>query len=120
LAQEPELLLLDEPTANLDLNYQIDFLELAEKLSRERGVTVIAAIHDLNLAAQFFNQFILVADKKIIAAGTPAQVLTSKNIQQAYGVNAVVQTNPLHGKLSITVLRRSGIAMSTGGSSTAP
>jgi len=106
LAQEPELLLLDEPTANLDLNYQMEFLELAERLSREKGVTIIAAIHDLNLAAQFFNQFILLGDKKVLAVGKPEEVLTSENIQLAYGVKAVVQPNPLHGKLMITVLRK--------------
>lgn len=105
LAQEPEILLLDEPTANLDLNYQVEFLELARRLNREKGVTVIAAIHDLNLAAQFFDYFILLSDKKILALGIPETVLTPENISFAYGIPVVVQRNPLHGKLHITVTR---------------
>lgn len=106
LAQEPELLLLDEPTANLDINYQLEFLELARTLNREKDITIIAAIHDLNLASQFFDSFILVSNKKILAAGKPEDVLTTENIYLAYGVNAVVQRNPLHGRPGITVLKR--------------
>lgn len=106
LAQEPELLLLDEPTANLDINFQVEFLELARKLNREKGITVIAAIHDLNLAAQFFDTFILLAEKKILSMGKPEEVLTEENIKRAYHAPAVIQRNPLHGKLTVTVLKR--------------
>ncbi|RJX25982.1 MAG: ATP-binding cassette domain-containing protein [Dethiobacter sp.] len=107
LAQEPDLLLLDEPTANLDINFQVEFLELARKLNREKGITVIAAIHDLNLASQFFEYFILLAEKKILSIGKPEEVLTPENINKAYRAPVVIQRNPLHGKLSITVLKRS-------------
>ncbi|NMB40680.1 MAG: ATP-binding cassette domain-containing protein [Firmicutes bacterium] len=106
LAQEPELLLLDEPTANLDINYQVEFMELIQKLNREKGITVIAAIHDLNLASQFFDTFLLLADKKILSIGKPEEVLTEENIYKAYRAPAVIQRNPLHGKLTITVLKR--------------
>ncbi len=109
LAQEPKLLLLDEPTANLDINFQVEFLELARKLNREKGITVIAAIHDLNLALQFFDSFILLAEKKILSVGKPEEVLTPENINRAYRAPVVIQRNPLHGKLSITVLKRSHI-----------
>ena len=106
LAQEPELLLLDEPTANLDINFQVEFLELLRKLNREKGLTVIAAIHDLNLAAQFFDTFILLAGKKILSMGKPEEVLTEENIMLAYRVPAIIQRNPLHGKLTVTVMKR--------------
>ena len=105
LAQEPEILLLDEPTANLDINYQVDFLELARKLNREKGITIIAAIHDLNLAAQYFDDFILLSDKKILAAGKPEEVLTPENMNIAYRTPVVIGRSPLHGKLVITVLK---------------
>ena len=108
LAQEPEILLLDEPTANLDINYQVEFLELAHRLNRERNVTVIAAIHDLNLAAQFFDYFILLSERKILALGLPEEVLTPEKIRSAYNASAVVQRNPLNGKLHITVTRNNG------------
>ena len=75
LAQEPELLLLDEPTANLDINFQVEFMELIQKLNRTKGITVIAAIHDLNLAAQFFDTFLLLAGKKILSMGNPEEIL---------------------------------------------
>ena len=106
LAQEPELLLLDEPTANLDINFQMEFLELARRLNRAKGTTIIAAIHDLNLALQFFDTFILLAEKKILSFGKPEEVLTAENIYRAYGAPAVIQRNPLHGKLTVTVLKR--------------
>lgn len=108
LAQEPEVLLLDEPTANLDLNYQVEFLELARALNRERNVTIIAAIHDLNLAAQFFDTFILLNGGKILSLGRPEDVLTPQNIRTAYGMEAVIQRNPLHGKLQLTVIKGNG------------
>ncbi|NLL58671.1 MAG: ABC transporter ATP-binding protein [Firmicutes bacterium] len=106
LAQEPELLLLDEPTANLDINFQVEFLELARRLNRAKGTTIIAAIHDLNLASQFFDTFILLAEKKILSFGKPEEVLTAENIYRAYGTPAVIQRNPLNGKLTVTVLKR--------------
>ncbi len=105
LAQEPELLLLDEPTANLDINYQVEFLNLVRRLNREKGITVIAAIHDLNLAAQFFDHFVLLAEKKILDVGKPETVLTTENISFAYGIPVAVQRNSLHGRPHITVLK---------------
>ena len=106
LAQEPELLLLDEPTANLDINFQVEFLELLRKLNRSKKITILAAIHDLNLAAQYFESFVLLAAKKILALGKPAEVLTPENIYTAYRTPVAVQRNPLHGKLSVTVLKQ--------------
>ncbi|MGM0653495.1 MAG: ABC transporter ATP-binding protein, partial [Bacillota bacterium] len=67
VAQQPEVLLLDEPTANLDIGYQTMLLDLAVRLNREQGVTVIAAIHDINLAVHHFNQFILLAGGRVLA-----------------------------------------------------
>jgi len=110
LAQEPEILLLDEPTANLDINYQVEFFELVRRLNRSSGVTIIAAIHDLNLAAQYFDCFILLSGKKIFSLGRPEEVLTADNIRAAYGAETVVQRNPLHGKLLITVIGKNGSA----------
>lgn len=115
LAQEPKLLLLDEPTANLDINYQVEFLELLRALNRTKGVTILAAIHDLNLAAQYFEYFVLLADKKILALGNPTKVLTPENIYTAYRIPVAVQRNPLHGKLNITVLKQRGARTKNGG-----
>lgn len=103
ICQQPKLLLLDEPTASLDIGYQYELLELAVKLNREKGITIIAAIHDLNLAAQFFDRFILLSGGKVLAAGRAEEVITAENIKTSYGVPAVIFRHPLHGHLQVSI-----------------
>ena len=110
LCQEPELLLLDEPTANLDISYQSTLLELAVALNREKGITVVAAIHDLNLATQFFDRFLLLAQGCLLAAGSAEEVITPENIEASYGVQAAVFRHPLHGRLQVSVPSRRNIS----------
>ncbi len=106
LAQEPQLLLLDEPTANLDLHYQLEVVELIQRLNRERNITVIAVLHDLNLAAMLGQRFILMHQGRIYAMGDAEEVLTAQNIQQVYGVPVVVTRHPLNGKPIILLSER--------------
>jgi iron complex transport system ATP-binding protein len=106
LAQEPQLLLLDEPTANLDLHYQLEVVELIQRLNRERGITVLAVLHDLNLAAMLGYRFILMHRGRIYALGNADEVLTPQNIQQVYGVPVVVTRHPLNGKPIILLAER--------------
>jgi len=106
LAQEPQLLLLDEPTANLDLHYQLEVVELVQRLNRERGITVLAVLHDLNLAAMLGERFILMHRGRIYAVGNADEVLTPQNIQQVYGVPVVVTRHPLNGKPIILLAER--------------
>ncbi|MER3499907.1 MAG: hypothetical protein IMHGJWDQ_000867 [Candidatus Fervidibacter sp.] len=113
LAQEPQLLLLDEPTANLDLHYQLEVVELLQRLNRERGITVMAVMHDLNLATLLGERFILMQQGRIYAMGTAEEVLTAQNIQQVYGVPVVVTRHPLNGK-PIVLLSERRIAPSAG------
>jgi len=101
LAQEPTLLLLDEPTSHLDIKFQIETLELVQRLNRERGVTVIAAMHDLNLAARYFPRLILF-QRGIVADAAPAEVLEPGVLRRVYGVN--VQVGILRGAEHISVL----------------
>lgn len=101
LAQQPSLLLLDEPTAHLDIKYQIETLELVQQLNRERGVTVIAAMHDLNLAARYFPRLLLF-QRGIVADASPAEVLESHLLGRVYGVN--VQVGILRGAQHLSVL----------------
>ncbi len=105
VCQQPEALLLDEPTANLDIGYQSMLLELAARLNREQGVTVIAAIHDINLAVHHFNRFLLLAGGRVLAAGRADEVITSDNIRKSYGVPATIYRHPLHGVLQVSVVR---------------
>ena len=104
LAQEPRLLLLDEPTANLDLAHQLRVLGLVRELVRETGMAAIAAIHDVELAARFGDRLVLLADGRVVAEGPPAEVLTADRLAQVYGVSAIVEPNPHVSGVRVTVL----------------
>ena len=97
LAQETEAILLDEPTANLDIGRQIEILDLIKSLCRENNMTVVAALHDLNLASQYCDQLMLINNGRIHAEGTPAMVINPENIEEVYGGGSYVHTHPLSG-----------------------
>jgi len=101
LAQQPSVLLLDEPTSHLDIKYQIETLELVQTLNRERAMTVVAAIHDLNLAARYFPRLILF-QRGIVADGGPAEVLESGLLSRVYGIH--VQVGILRGAEHLSIL----------------
>ena len=94
LAQEPEILLLDEPSAFLDLKHQVQVFELLRHLNRERGLTIIAALHELNLAALFFPRLVMLFDGRIHRDGSPNDVLTEKIIEEVYGIRVRVEKDP--------------------------
>ncbi len=98
LAQTPEILLLDEPTSHLDLNYQIETGELLQELCRDSGMTVVAVFHDLNLAARYCDELTLLAHGRILAQGGAAEVLTAENLHRAYGIKARVKKDLLTGR----------------------
>ena len=104
LAQEPEILLLDESTVFLDLKHQAQFLSLLKNLNAERNLTVIFVTHDVNLAAKNAPHVILLASGKIYAIGTPAEVITAENIQKVYEVNVGVDRDPHDGSPRVTLL----------------
>ncbi|MDI6892851.1 MAG: ABC transporter ATP-binding protein [Actinomycetota bacterium] len=101
LAQEPEILILDEPTSHLDINYQLEIMELARRLNGE-GLTVLTVLHDLNLASAYCERLVLLNDGKVFADGSVDEVLTPENIGKTFGVDVIVHRNPLTGKLYIT------------------
>ena len=104
LAQKPRLLLLDEPTANLDLRYQIRGLDCVRRLVRETGVAAVAALHDLELASRYCTRLVLMDRGAVVADGPPADVLTAERLRAVFGVVAHVAPNAATGGLSITVL----------------
>jgi len=106
LAQEPRLLLLDEPTVHLDISHQVEILELVRDLHRERGITVVAAMHDLNLAALYFDRLVLLEEGRIYADGSPAQVLTEETIDRVFSTQVRVEPHPTTGLPHIVVLPR--------------
>jgi iron complex transport system ATP-binding protein len=103
LAQQPSLLILDEPTSNLDIRHQIDILSLAQQLSRQRGLGVLVAIHDLSLAARFCDRLILVNQGQVVAEGTPDAVLTSDNLAAVFNVQAQPYYDPFTNDLKLSI-----------------
>jgi iron complex transport system ATP-binding protein len=103
LAQEPEILLLDEPSAFLDLKHQIQIFELMRRLNRERSLTIVAALHDLNLAALFFRRLVMLRAGKIHCDGAPSVVLTEKTIEEVYDIRVRVETDPAGQKPQVLI-----------------
>jgi iron complex transport system ATP-binding protein len=97
LAQETKAILLDEPTANLDIGRQVGILNLIKNLCRENSVAVLAALHDLNLAAQYCDRLVLINKGQVCAQGTPGEVITPRNIKEVYGADGCVYTHPING-----------------------
>ena len=97
LAQETKAILLDEPTANLDIGRQAEVLDLIKALCREDNLVVLAALHDLNMAAQYCDRLILINNGRIYAEGAPAEVITADNIAAVYGAESCVYAHPANG-----------------------
>ena len=106
LAQQPKVLLLDEPTASLDLGYQLEIASLLKQLNRERGVTMVLATHDLNLAASVCDTLVLVREGRVLMQGAAREVLTSSTVEQLYGVIADVSFHERAGHLTVVPVRR--------------
>jgi len=106
LAQQAEILLLDEPTASLDLGYQFDIAALLARLNRERDLTIVVATHDLNFAASLCHSIVMLAEGRVVAAGPTGDTLTSMSIQTLYGVVADVYPHHAAGHLTVVPLRR--------------
>jgi iron complex transport system ATP-binding protein len=100
LAQQPTLLILDEPTNHLDLQHQIELLALVRRM----GITTLATIHDLNLAAAYCDRLYVIKGGEIVAHGTPHEVITEQLLASVFGVNAIVDAHPVSGYPRITLL----------------
>ncbi len=97
LAQEPHVLLLDEPTANMDLHFQVAILDLVRELAAARHLGVLAALHDLQLAALYCDEVALLSDGQRVAQGPPERVLTAPLLRSTYGQDVVLSPHPTHG-----------------------
>ena len=104
LAQKPEILLLDEPTSSLDINYQGEIYDLLNYLNQEFNLTIVTVSHDLNLTAQYCEELLLLKEGEIYAAGSAEEVLTEENIKAVYQTEVMIKTNPLSNKPFITLV----------------
>lgn len=114
LAQSPDVLLLDEPTASLDLHYQLEIAALLAQLNRERSVTMVLATHDLNLAASLCRTLVLLRDGEVLAHGATADVLTADAVRALYGVEADVRYHDGAGHLTVVPVRVRSAAVTRG------
>jgi iron complex transport system ATP-binding protein len=104
ICQQPQIMLLDEPTASLDLAHQVRIMDLMEKLKAEKEVTVIMVSHDLNIAAMYADQLLLLKAGEIISIGLPQEVLSFGNLEASYGCRLLVDESPLGDFPRITLV----------------
>ena len=105
LAQEPKVILLDEPTAHLDIHYQIETLDLIHQLCRNQNLIVVIALHDLNLAVQYCDRLVILNQGRIHSQGIPDTVITAQTIKEVYGADVCVYPHPVN-KLPATLVVR--------------
>jgi iron complex transport system ATP-binding protein len=108
LAQQPQVLLLDEPTSFLDIRYQVELYDVVRGMARQQGCAVLTAVHELNLAAEYCDRVYLLSNGRIVAEGTPGQALNYANVTHVYNTDVYIDTNTLTGKPLIVPLSRKG------------
>ncbi|WP_413450038.1 ABC transporter ATP-binding protein [Georgenia phoenicis] len=114
LAQQTDLILLDEPTTFLDVSHQVEVLDLLTDLNRSRGTTVVMVLHDLNLAARYADHLIALADGAVHAAGEPEEVLTADMVRAVFGIDSHVITDPTSGRPLMLPLGRHHVRATVG------
>lgn len=103
LAQEPKVLLLDEPTAFLDLHHQLDIARIIRRLNRERGLTVVLVSHDLNLASQYCDRLLLLREGEVVTMGSPEEVIAAAFLEPVYECSVLVDRHPQSGRPRVTL-----------------
>lgn len=104
LAQNPSIILLDEPTSHLDINHQIEILNLLRKLNKEKGTTIVLVIHDINLASRYSDEVIMLNEGKIVGIGSPEDVITKGNIEFAYNLKVAIEKSKYTDSIYLTAL----------------
>ncbi|SDK69849.1 heme ABC transporter ATP-binding protein [Natronincola ferrireducens] len=104
LAQEPQIILLDEPTSALDIHHQMEVLDLLRQLNEEKGVTIVVVLHDLNLAARYSKEILLLHEGNRITMGKTEEVITVENLKKAYNMEMIVDRNVYTGALQVLPL----------------
>ncbi|MDR2656849.1 MAG: ABC transporter ATP-binding protein, partial [Oscillospiraceae bacterium] len=95
LAQQTDILLLDEPTTFLDIAYQVEILEMLHELNQTKGITIVMVLHDINLSARYAQHIFAMKDGRLIAQGSPREVITTENIRNIFGLDSVVIQDPV-------------------------
>ncbi len=106
LAQQPRLLILDEPVVHLDLSHRLEVFFLLKRLENEQNLSIICVIHDINLASYFSDKLLLVKGGRVFAQGEPREVITQDNLREVFNIYAIVRNNPLSARPYISVIHR--------------
>ncbi|MGA9115526.1 MAG: ABC transporter ATP-binding protein [Bacteroidota bacterium] len=106
LAQQPQVILLDEPNAHLDIAHQVGVFSVMRRLNRSEGVTVVSVSHDLNLASAFSDRIVMLKEGFVVALGTPSEVLTGDRIAEVFGTDVLVDAHPRGAAPRVTLLAR--------------
>jgi len=106
LTQEPQVLLLDEPTTHLDISNQLEIMDMIKHLCETKKMLIVAVFHDFNLAARYCDSIILLKDGKIVAAGKSDETLTSENVKKVFSVDTIVKNHPITGQLHVIPISR--------------
>lgn len=104
LAQRAEIILLDEPTSNLDINHQIEILELLKTMNKENGTTIVLVMHDINLGIRYSDQIMILKNGKIVEKGKPEEIITKENIESTYDIKVAIEKSFHTDSLYITPL----------------
>ena len=104
ICQEPRIILLDEPTASLDLAHQVRIMDLMERLKTEKAITIVMVSHDVNLAAMYADRLLLLKAGRVVSLGRPQEVLTYKTLEEAYGCTILVDKSPVGGYRRINLV----------------
>jgi iron complex transport system ATP-binding protein len=113
LAQETDILLLDEPTTFLDVAHQVEVLDLLTDLNRDRGTTIVMVLHDMNLAARYADHMFALRAGRLVAGGTPQEVMTSELIREVFDLDALILADPVSGTPIILPRGRHHVTTST-------
>jgi iron complex transport system ATP-binding protein len=106
ICQAPEIILLDEPTASLDLAHQVRIMDMMERLKKERNVTIVMVSHDVNLAAMYGERLLLLKEGRIVSMGSPEKVVTYQTLETAYGCTLLVDQSPIGEYPRVTLVPR--------------
>jgi iron complex transport system ATP-binding protein len=106
LTQEPQILLLDEPTTHLDISNQLEIMDMIKRLSQTHNLLIVAVFHDFNLAARYCDSIILLKEGKIVAVGNAEETLTSENVKKVFNVDTLVKKHPITGQLHVIPISR--------------
>lgn len=105
IAQKPEIILLDEPTSALDVHHQIEVMELIADLNEKEHITVVAILHDINMASRFCHRMVLLQNGNVAVDGTPSEVISRKNMESLYNMKLMIRESPMFGKPEIVPIR---------------